>query len=65
LAPRKIHTRIHLDPNPAQEVIDPENILRKSERKSLEIGASELDRSSSLPKYGVKSIQDISFDIKF
>jgi hypothetical protein len=34
LAPRKIHTRRNPDPNPAQEVIDPEKILRKSERKS-------------------------------
>jgi hypothetical protein len=45
-------------------VVDPEKLLHKRKEKASDSGIF-LDRNLSLPKDGVKSIDDLEFDIKF
>ena len=42
MAPRKIHTRAHPDPDPPEIVDDPKSILWKSPRIKLSIGANSI-----------------------
>jgi hypothetical protein len=64
LAPKNIHTRRNPDPEPTTSVVDPEKLLHKRKEKASHSGIF-LDRISSFPKDGVKSIDDLEFDIKF
>ena len=64
MAPKKIYTKKNLDPNPILELVeDPEKLLRKKKAHN-DIGIS-LNRSTSLPKEGVISVEDFEFDEKF
>jgi hypothetical protein len=64
MAPKRIHTRRNLDPEAIILVSDPEKIVHK--RKEMPISPVFcLDRNLSLPKYGVKIIEDLDFDLKF
>ena len=64
MAPKKIYTRKNHDPNPILELVeDPEKLLRKKKARN---GTSiSLNRSISLPKEGVISVEDLEFDEKF
>jgi hypothetical protein len=50
LAPKRIHTRSHPDPEPAIAVDDPEKLLRKKNTVEGSGSHSPLHRSTSLPK---------------
>jgi hypothetical protein len=64
MAPKKIHTRRNLDPEPIANVYDPENIFHKRKEKTVK-SFSFMDINLSLPKDGFKSIDDLDFDLKF
>ena len=61
LAPRRIHTRIFLDPNPPKVVENPERILRRSNTKD-DKGIFHVQKSLPLPAESVKSAKSFSFD---
>ena len=61
---QNIHTRRNLSPNSTTLVEDLENILKRRKKK-IEKGTSSLQISLSLPIKGVKTIDDIKFDLKF
>ena len=61
MAPKRIHTRIFLDPIPPEVVENPERILRRSSIKA-DKGISHLEKYLSLPIESVKSVESISFD---
>ena len=64
MAPKKIYTRKNLGPNPILESVeDLEKLLRKKKAQN-DTGIS-LNRSTSLPKEGVISIEDLEFDEKY
>jgi hypothetical protein len=65
LAPKKIHTRKNLDPNPLETTFDPEQIIRKSQKKLSKIHIVSLERAFSLPMSEVKSLEDVPFVLKF
>ena len=50
MAPRKIHTRAHPDPNPPEIVYDPESILWKSPRIKLSTIFKSPLRANSVPE---------------
>ena len=50
MAPRKIHTRAHPDPNPPEIVDDPESILQKSPRIKLSTVFRSPLRANSVPE---------------
>ena len=65
LAPeRRKYTRSNPDPDPTKPVEDPDKIL-KLRKENIEQGISPLQRNFSLPTEGIKTIDDIKFDIKF
>jgi hypothetical protein len=64
LAPKRIHTRSHPDPEPAIAVDDPEKLLRKKNTVEGFGSHSPLHRSTSLPE-NLVAIQDLEFDISF
>jgi hypothetical protein len=64
LAPKKIYTRRNLDLEPIASVADLVNILHKNKEKESDSGVF-LNRNLSFPKDGVKSIDDLDFDIEF
>ena len=49
MAPRKIHTRAYLDPNPPKIVDNPERILRKSPKARSSTIVRSLHRANSFP----------------
>jgi hypothetical protein len=61
LAPKRIHTRIFLDPNPPKVVENPERILRRSNNK-VDKGIFHLQKSLCLLVESVKSIENIILD---
>ena len=61
LAPRRIHTRRFLDPNPPKVVENPERILRRSNTQA-DKGIFHLQKYLSLPTESVKSAESFSFD---
>ena len=64
MAPKKIYTRKNPEPNPILELVeDPEKLLRK--KKSQNGTNISLNRSVSLPKEGIISVEDLEFDEKF
>lgn len=65
LAPKKIHTRKNPDPNLTEVAFDPEKIIRKSQKRSSEIHIVSLERTFSLPKSEVESLEDVPFVVKF
>ena len=64
MAPKKIYTRKNPYPNPILELVeDPKKLLRK--KKDQNGTSISLNRSISLPKEGVISVEDLEFDEKF
>ena len=64
MAPKNIYTRKNLDPNPILELVeDLEKLLRK--KKSQNGTGISLNKSISLPKEGVISVEYLEFDEKF
>ena len=61
----KIYTRANPDPNPPDIVDDLENFLRKTKHKNQRFTPIKLEKSPSLPKDGVLSIEDLYCDLKF
>ena len=59
--PRRIHTRIFLDPSPPKVVENPERILRRSNTKD-DKGIFHVQKSLSLLDESVKSAKNFSFD---
>jgi hypothetical protein len=64
LAPKRIHTRSHPDPEPVTIVDNPEKLLRKRNIVEGQGSNSPLHRATSLPEKLV-TIQDIEFDLPF
>jgi hypothetical protein len=64
MAPKRIYTRRNPDPEPIASMFDPEKLLHKRKEKTIK-SFSYLERNLSLPKDGVKSIDDLDFDLKF
>jgi hypothetical protein len=64
LAPKKIYTRKNPDPEPTTPLFDPEKLLHKK-RDKTPCSNIFFDRTLSLPKDGVKGLDDLEFDIKF
>jgi hypothetical protein len=64
LAPKRIHIRRNPDPEASIPVSDPEKIVHKRKERKIILDL-RLDKYLSLPKYGVTSIDDIEFDVKF
>jgi len=64
LAPKIIHTRSNLDPEPPNILDDPEKILRKIRLAESQGSNSPLSRENSLPE-NLNTIQDIQFDLPF
>jgi hypothetical protein len=65
MAPKKIYTRNNPDPTPILELVeDPEKLLRKKKIQD-DTGIPLINRSISLPKEGVISVEDLEFDEKF
>ena len=62
MAPRKIHTRAHPDPNPPEIVDNPESILRKSPKIKLSIVFRPPLRASSVPK-NISALQQSQVDL--
>ena len=60
---RKKYTRSNRDLDPIEPIEDPEKIL-KPRKENFEEGISSLQRTLSLPVQGIKTIDDIKFDIK-
>jgi hypothetical protein len=65
LAPKKIHTRKNLDPNPPEVAFDPKKIIQKSQKELSESHKVFLERTFSLPKDEVRSLDHIPFVVKF
>lgn len=64
MAPKKIYTRKNLDPNPIFELVqDPKKLLRRKKVQN-DIGIS-LNKSTSFPKEGVISVEELEFDENF
>ena len=59
-----IYTRANPDPNPTDPMYDPKKILHRT-REKASVPFYYLDIILSLPKDGVKSIDDIEFDTFF
>jgi hypothetical protein len=64
LAPKRVFSRSHLDPEPATAIDNPEKLLRKKNATEGSGSHSPLHRSPSLPEKLV-SLQDLEFDISF
>jgi hypothetical protein len=64
MAPKRIHTRRNPNPKEVIHVFDPEKLVHKRKEKPISPEFC-LDRNLSLPKDGVKSIEDLDFDLKF
>ena len=64
LAPKRIHTRSHLDPEPVKIIDNPEKIIRKRNTAEGQGSSSPLHRATSLPEKLV-TIQYIDFDLPF
>ena len=64
LAPKR-YTRANPYPNPPDIVDDLENFLRKTKNKNQSFTPIKLEKSPSLPKDGVLSIEDLYCDLKF
>ena len=64
MSPKKIYTKKNPDPNPIRKLVgNPEKLLRK--KKAQANTGISLNRSTSLPKEGVISVEDLEFDEKF
>ena len=61
LAPKTIHTRIFLGPNPPKVVENLETILRRSNTE-VDKGIFHFQKTFSLPAESVKSVEIFSFD---
>ena len=61
MVPKRIHTRIFLNPNPQKVVENPERILRRSNTQA-DKGIFHLKKSLSFPAESVKSAESFSFD---
>ena len=69
MAPRKIHTRAHLDPNPPEIVDNPESMLRKSPKIKFSTVFRSRLRANPVPKnlaalqekYGGGTIKHFTF----
>ena len=61
MAPKRIHTRIFLDPKPPKVVENPKRILRRGSIK-VDKGIFHLQKSFYLPAKSVESIENISPD---
>jgi hypothetical protein len=59
-----IYTRENTNPNLVETVFDPEKLLHKTREQALN-PFYYLDKSQSLPKYDVQSIDDLEFDTMF
>jgi hypothetical protein len=64
VAPKRIHTRSHPDPDDIKVVDDPEKLIRKTSLAKSEGSSSPPPRGTSLPEKFV-TIQDIQFDLPF
>jgi hypothetical protein len=64
MAPKRIHTRRNPDPEAIILVFDPEKIVHKRKEMPISLVLC-LDRFLSFPKDGLKSIEDLDFDLKF
>jgi hypothetical protein len=64
MAPKRIHTRRNLDPQAIIPVSDPEKLVHKRKERPISPFFC-LDKNLSLPKDGVKRIEDLDFDLKF
>lgn len=64
LDPKRIYTRINLDPNPPKVVEDPRRILRRG-NNNVDKGIFHLHKYLFLPTKGIKNIVDIILDEKF
>jgi hypothetical protein len=64
LAPKRIHTRSHPDPEPVKVVDNPEKLIRKRSLAEIQGSSSPPPRETSLPEKFV-TIQDIQFDLPF
>ena len=62
---KKIYTRKNLDPNPISKLVDDPKRLLRNKKIQVDIGIPLIDRSISLPKEGVISVEDLEFDEKF
>jgi hypothetical protein len=59
-----IYTRENPDPNPVEPMCDPEKLLRRTREKASD-PFYYLDKSLSLPKDDMQSIDDLDFDALF
>ena len=64
MAPRRIFTKSHPEPNPPGIVENPEKILRKTPRSESYNVSKPIHKASSLPE-NLKNLQDIQFDSHF
>jgi hypothetical protein len=64
MAPNKVYTRANPDPDPATSISNLENLLHKRKER-ITNPVCYMDRSLSLPKDGVKIIDDLDFDLLF
>ena len=64
MAPKKVYTRSHPDPEPTTAVDDPEKLVRKKNIVEGSRSHNPLHRSNSLPEKLV-AIQDLEFNISF
>jgi hypothetical protein len=64
LSPKRIHTRRNPDPEAIIHVSNPEKIIHKIKERPI-TPVFCLDINLSLPKDGVKIIEDLDFDLKF
>ena len=64
MVPKRIPTRRNLDPKHIAYVSNLEKLLHKRKERTID-SFSYLDINLSLPKDGVKSIDDLDFDLKF
>jgi hypothetical protein len=60
----KVYTRVNPDPYPTASVSSPEKLLHKIKERITE-PVCYLDWNLSLPKYWVKIIDDLEFDLLF
>ena len=64
LAPKKVYTRANSDPEPATSMSDTEKLMHKRKERITD-PTCYLDRNLSLPKDGVKIIDDLDFELLF
>jgi hypothetical protein len=64
MAPKRIHTRSHLDLEFATTIDNPENLLKKGNIVEGRRSNNPLHRATSLPK-NLVAIQDLEFDLPF